>query len=108
MLVESLGILQQTGDKPMIAAALHAATRVASALGRWTQAARLAGATAARREASGVPAPPAEDEMQRQMVIAAVAALDEATVATAFAAGRALPPDHAIAEALALVDSTGA
>jgi tetratricopeptide (TPR) repeat protein len=107
LLAESLRIVQRTGDRPAIAAALAATTRVAAALGRWEQVARLAAAVGALRAALGVPAPRAESEAQRELVSAATAALGSSTVVTAEAAGRALNPEQAVAEALALVEQRG-
>jgi formate dehydrogenase major subunit len=70
--------------------------------------ARLAGAAAALREAIGVPAPQAEGEGHRRALAAARCALEEPGFAAAHTAGRGLPVEQAIAEALALAEELAA
>jgi predicted ATPase/DNA-binding XRE family transcriptional regulator len=104
LLAESLHILHRTGDRPATPAALVATARAAAARGRWEQVALLVGAARALRDALGVPEPPSEDEAQRWLITAGTTAMGEARVARAEAAGRVLPLEQAIAEALALCE----
>jgi hypothetical protein len=68
----------------------------------WAErAARLLGAAAAAREATGALLPPVEQPDHDATVQAARVALGEAAFATAWAAGQALTLDEAVAEALA-------
>jgi len=64
------------------------------------QGARLFGATEALRESMGWPLPPVSRADYERDVAAVRAQLDEATFAAAWAAGRALPLEQAIADAL--------
>jgi predicted ATPase/uncharacterized protein HemY len=63
-------------------------------------AARLFGAATALREAVGTPVPPSEQEAYRRAVCRARERLGEEAFAAAWAEGRALPLDQAIADAL--------
>ena len=73
----------------------------AGVAGQGARAARLLGAAAALREALGAPQPPQERTDTEQAVAPARAALGEEAWAAAYAAGRALTLEQAIAEALA-------
>jgi DNA-binding NarL/FixJ family response regulator len=76
---------------------------VATTRGTALLAARLFGAAEAVRVATGLPRPPGPRAAHAQGVAAARAALDEAAFDAAWAAGRALDPDEAHAEAHAAV-----
>ncbi len=100
-LAESLRILRGTGDVPTTATVLTTAARAAGALGQWEEATRWSGAALGLRAAIGIPVPASEIESARRLRHAAIAALGEPAVIAAEAAGRALSPERAIAEALA-------
>jgi hypothetical protein len=68
--------------------------------GRPERAARLWGADEALREAAGLPIWPDEQRMYDRAVAAARAQCDEASFGAAWAAGRAMPLEQAIAYAL--------
>jgi non-specific serine/threonine protein kinase len=79
---------------------------VAALTGRPAQAARLYGAVEALRERIGKPIPPFyRAEYERELTISRTA-LGDAAFAAGRSAGRALPLDQAIAEALALASET--
>jgi hypothetical protein len=73
---------------------------LAGAQGRWQEAAQLLGAAAIVREANGFPLRRGERATRDRTVAAAQAALGEAAYAVAWAAGRALSLDEAVALAL--------
>jgi hypothetical protein len=73
---------------------------VVVAAGHGKQAARLLGTATALREAIRVPQPSVERTLNEQEVAAARQALGEEAWASAFAAGRAMTLEEAIAEAL--------
>jgi tetratricopeptide (TPR) repeat protein len=75
---------------------------VALATGRAEQAARLYGADGMQREIQGAPVGPAWREEYERRIDAVRHALNPADFATAWAAGRALTLDEAVAEALAV------
>jgi len=71
----------------------------AAGRGPGARGARLLGAAAALRESKGIPLPPVNRGDYERHVTAARAQLDEATFAAAWAEGRALTMEQAIAEA---------
>jgi hypothetical protein len=73
---------------------------VVSAQGQPERAARLFGAAAATRRLIGAPLAPTERSRYERLLAAVRAQLDEGTFAAAWAAGRTLPLEQAIAEAL--------
>jgi non-specific serine/threonine protein kinase len=96
----SLALRQRLGEPLGAAECLEGLAAVAAGTGEAGQAARWLGAAEAIREAIGAPLPPVE-RPDREATLAAVrAALGEAAGAAALAAGRALPPGQATAEAL--------
>jgi len=79
---------------------------VAASVGRAEQATRLFGAFEARRERIGfVGLWPIEQQRFERDIAPARARLSEAAFAAAWAAGRALPLDQAITEALAIAEA---
>jgi predicted ATPase/class 3 adenylate cyclase len=98
--VESLTIESELGHKPHIPACLEGLAWVAGEQGQPKQAAQLLGAAEALREASGASIPPADHAEYERTVTAVRAQLDAATFAAAWAAGRALSLEQAIAYAL--------
>jgi hypothetical protein len=88
-----------------MAVALEGLARVAWAQDQHWRAARLGGAAAAQRAAIGAPLPPADRRAHDGLTMAARAALGEEAFAEAWAAGRALPLEQVVAEALADAES---
>jgi tetratricopeptide (TPR) repeat protein len=74
---------------------------VAGATGQWERAARLLGAAHTLLSSPGIPPGGVDRDEVDRAVAAARAHLDEPAFAAAWAAGRAMPPEQAIAESLA-------
>jgi predicted ATPase/class 3 adenylate cyclase len=104
---EALALSRETGDPRLVVSLLEGAA--GTALGSQPErAAQLLGAAAALREALGVPVPRSEREDHDHAVAATRTALGETAFAAAWAAGRALPVEEAVNEALALVNLVNA
>jgi non-specific serine/threonine protein kinase len=103
LLGESLRIVRATGDVEELAGVLDGMARV-TALRSPERAARFCGMAAALRETMGTARPLAEQAPHEQAVAAIRRALGEQEFAAALAAGRALPLEQAIDEALAVAD----
>jgi DNA-binding NarL/FixJ family response regulator len=99
---ESLATLRDLGARWTVHNPLVAVAVVANALGKPEQAIRLAAATDAFSQVVDVTPIPLAETMLREALAAARSGLSEATYAAAWAAGRALSLDEAVAEALAL------
>jgi hypothetical protein len=84
-----------------IAESLEIAARLALAEGWPERAARLLGAADALRDAIGAPLPPVYRAAHEHDMATARTALGDAAFAAAWAAGRALALEQAVAEALA-------
>ncbi|HEV2239021.1 MAG TPA: tetratricopeptide repeat protein [Ktedonobacterales bacterium] len=97
---EALALYRDLGDLRRCAEGLEEVARTAGVAGRGERAARLLGAAAALRELRGAPQPPQERTDVEEAVAGARAALGEEAWATAFAAGRTLSLEAAIAEVL--------
>jgi predicted ATPase/transcriptional regulator with XRE-family HTH domain len=100
MLGESLQLSQEIGATDVLAEALEALAWVEAAEGRLPRAARLGGAAEALREALGVRLPPALHAGHERAVQEMRARLGEEAYAAGWAAGRALPVQKILAEAL--------
>jgi non-specific serine/threonine protein kinase len=98
LLEEALALQQALGDQWGMATSCEYLGTVIAAQRQWVPAARLLGTAEAVREDIGVPLPPEQQAGHDQAMRAALG--DEAGAA-AWAAGRALPLDEAIALALA-------
>jgi predicted ATPase/class 3 adenylate cyclase len=98
---ESLELAHALDYRQGIIWALRALAGASAVAGRPEQAARLWGAEEALREAAAVPIWPDEQVNYEHDIAAAHTQLDSTTFAAAWAAGRALPLEQAIAEALA-------
>ncbi len=97
---EALDLWQRLGFKPLYATALELAAMTAGIGGDGARAARFLGAAAAIRESVQVPWPDEERADVQEAVAAARAALGEERWAAAFAAGRELTLEQAIAQTL--------
>jgi predicted ATPase/class 3 adenylate cyclase len=101
---EGLALLWDLGNLRACTEGLELLASTAGAAGQGERAARLLGAASALRETLGAPQPPQEQVEVEQAVAAARAALGEEAWAAAYAAGRALSREQAIAEALIETD----
>jgi predicted ATPase len=97
---ESLTIRREMGNKLSIAEPLESLARLAAQGREWERAVRLWGAAAALRETIGAPRSPLWRAEWERDLGAARAALGEEAFAAAWAAGRALPLEEAVAYAL--------
>jgi predicted ATPase/DNA-binding XRE family transcriptional regulator len=100
-LAEGLRMHREDTDKVGYLHSLAAFAGLAAATGQAVRALRLAGAVAALSEAIGAPVQPSERRAFEQRVGAAREALGPGQAAMAFAAGRAMSPEQAVAYALA-------
>jgi tetratricopeptide (TPR) repeat protein len=103
--VASLKIFRERRDNVGIARSLEDLASIAEARGQPERAVRLCGAAEALSEAIGSPIPAPERPIYERTVAAAHAQLDEATCAAAWAEGRALSLEQAIAEALGVEEA---
>ncbi|MGH8103529.1 MAG: ATP-binding protein [bacterium] len=100
LLKEAIGICRDIGDKRGIAYSFEDFAHLNQTQGNSERAAKLLGTVDALREAIGAPLPPSGRAAYDRTVAAVRAALADAAFNAAFAAGRALPLDSAIAYAL--------
>jgi predicted ATPase/class 3 adenylate cyclase len=98
---EALELFRELGDPRRCTEGLEVMASTAGVAGHGVRAARLLGAAMAQREALEAPQPANEQADVAQAVATARAALGEEAWAAAFAAGRALTLEEALAEALA-------
>jgi len=94
---ESLAIAREDGDLFNTAFALEGLARLFAAQGQPTRAARLWGEAEILRERMGILLLPVERNGYEQAVAAAHAQLGERAFATAWAAGRSMTPEQALA-----------
>jgi hypothetical protein len=103
---ESLALAWEIGDRRSVAYSLEAFARLAVGQADSpphvlaTRAARLGGAAQALRDAMGAPLTPADREAFAPVVAAARAALGDAAFTAGWEAGRGLPLEQAVREAL--------
>jgi predicted ATPase/DNA-binding CsgD family transcriptional regulator len=102
--LEALAEHAQAGDRQLIAHSLAGAAGMATVLDRPMQAARLFGASAAICERIGAAIWPVEKVDHDRHLADTRVRLGEGEFTAAFAAGRELAPEDAIAEAFALGD----
>ncbi len=97
---ESLALLRELEGTRLISLCLEGIAGLAGARGQPAQAARLFGAAAALREAFGPPVPPVYRASYERDLDVARTQTDAVSWAAAWAAGRTLPLEQAIDEAL--------
>ncbi len=97
---EGLAIQRETGNQAGIAECLAGVAGVLAAQGQAERGARLLGAAEALREAVGATLWPANRIEHDRSLAVLHESLDETTFAAAWAAGRSVPTDRAVAEAL--------
>lgn len=100
LLKETLTMVQKLGDKEDSAYFLEVFAALIAAEGKPEQAARLYGAAEALREAIGAPLHPSDSLRYERDVAAARAQLDETAWTAAWAAGRRMSTEEAVAYAL--------
>ena len=100
LLRESLSLAQEIGDKVTIAYGLEGMASVACGRGQPERAARLCGAAAALRDTSAATRAPSERASYESTIAAARTALGDDAFTAIWTAGRATPPEQAIAEAV--------
>ncbi len=105
---ESLSLVRRGIDMMTILLCLKSLGAVAAAVGRAEAAARLFGAAEALRDRFGVDLTPAERRRLDHAIAPARTRLTEATFAAAWAAGRALPWEQAVEEALGVASAVAA
>jgi predicted ATPase len=103
LLKEAVALSREAGDPRIVASVLEGIAGMARGSNP-KRAAQLLGAAAALREKLGAPVPASEREDYDRAVASTCASLGETVFATACAAGRALPMEQALHEALALTD----
>ena len=101
-LAEALGTARAFGDQTLTAWSFELLARGAAAAGQPTRAARLAGAAAALRARMGAPMSTDEAELLERDLARVQRALGPERYRAAQAAGAALTPEEAVAEALAV------
>jgi tetratricopeptide (TPR) repeat protein len=101
---ESLTLCQAIGLPWLVAYGLEGMAGVSKAQGQPEQAAHLFGAAAALREAISAPLPPADHARHDHAVAAVRVALGEDAFAAAWEAGRTMPLEQAVAEAISMGD----
>jgi len=94
---ESLKLTMELGNKPIMASGLEGLAGVLIAQGESAKAIRLWGAAETLREEMGAPLPPAERASYEQAMKLARAQLGEETFAAAYADGRRMTPEQALA-----------
>jgi hypothetical protein len=97
---QGLETSQHVGDKRIITNCLEGLAGVVCALKQPGRAVRLLGAAAELRDALKMPLAPTDRTLNQATVECVRAQLDEATYASAFAEGRALTLEQAVALAL--------
>jgi predicted ATPase/DNA-binding CsgD family transcriptional regulator len=105
---ESLALLGERGNPLLVGNCLKSLGAVAGVAGDPRQAARLLGAAEALRERHGLAVYPAELPRLERASAPARARLSATSFAAAWAAGRALPVEQAVVEALQVADDVTA
>jgi DNA-binding CsgD family transcriptional regulator len=94
---EGIAVARKEGNRQTIAFGLEGLARVVAVQGEVSWAARLWGAAETLRETIGAPVPPVERPAYESSVTAARAQLGEKPFAAAWAEGRLMTPDQALA-----------
>jgi len=101
LLQEALTIWRRLGNRRGITHALEVLAAVCAGQNQADNAARFCGAAAALRQATGATLGPAERQIHERTIASALELLGDAVFEQRFEAGRNLPLDEAIAQALA-------
>jgi hypothetical protein len=99
LLREASGQVLETGDPAAIADVVHEAALLLGATSRWDGATRLLAAETSLREILGAPQLRSRRPAQERAEAACAAALGEKGFATAWAMGRGMSAEAAVAEA---------
>jgi non-specific serine/threonine protein kinase len=101
-LVQALVMAQHSFGRARLMLPLEGLAQVAAAAGQHSRALRLAGAAAALRDSYAASPTQSEHTLLERWLVRARAALGQHAAEDAWAAGRQLAPEQAIAEALAV------
>lgn len=104
---EAIAIASETGSRPLAQGALDACAGLAAARGQWGRAARFCGMARALLDLTGLHRDPADEAFLAPRAAAARQALGDGAFDEAQAAGRALGPGEALAEARAWLSRSG-
>ena len=107
LLGESAALHRAIDNPTLLPWCLEGLAGVAAARGQWEHAARLCGAREALRARLGLDLPPAHPAGYAATLSAVRAALGEGGVAAAHAAGRTLPLDRVLVDAVAPMADDG-
>lgn len=105
LLREGLGLVEKPASKHVVGIALDVAFALAAARGEWMVGARLLGVSEAQQREMGHPRDPADAASIAPYAARTREALGETSFSAAYAAGRALSYDDALAETFAWLDS---
>jgi predicted ATPase/class 3 adenylate cyclase len=105
LLGEVLTIAEQTGSKPAGQSALEVSAGLAALAEDWEHAARFYGVAESQTGYTGIQRDPADDAFLRPLISKSQEALGDLRFAAAYASGRALNFEEAIAEARAWLAS---
>jgi tetratricopeptide (TPR) repeat protein len=105
LLVEALGIVEETGSRLAGQSLLEAVAGVAAAAEAWAAAARFYGAAEKEAAQYGLQRDRADEAFLAEQMTKVPVALGAETFANAEAAGRALPYEQALAEARAWLEN---
>ena len=94
---QSVGVARKAGDQRMITSGLEGLAAAVAAQGNHVWAAHLWGAAEALRETIGTPLPPVDRASYHRAVEALRTQLGEQAFATAWAEGRTMSPEQALA-----------
>ncbi len=103
-----MSLVEEPAFKHVVGIALDVAFALAAARGEWTVGARLLGASEAQQTEMQHPRDPADAASVVPYAARTREALGEGSFSAAYAAGRALSYDDALAETLAWLDSRDA
>jgi tetratricopeptide (TPR) repeat protein len=97
---ESITIRQEIGERQAVTDCFEGLAAIAYTQGNLARSAKLLGAAEVLREKSQIPMPPADRVNHERVVMALRTQLDEATFNSAWAEGRAISLEQAMAYAL--------
>ncbi len=100
LLAEALSLLKEIGDRPRVVTCLERFAHLAAAKGRLNRAARLFAVAGAARDTMGTPLPPSDRADYDRTITAARTGLGDEAFAEAWAVGRAMTLEQAVAYAL--------
>ena len=106
ILLEALDVASNAGSKWTLQASLDVTGGLAAAMGDWTFAARMLGATEAERVALGYHRVRVDEDFLAPLAARTRKALGEGAYGAAYEGGRALAVEQAVAEARAWLEKS--